>query len=461
MNPRVSRALESGWGLVARAARYLGPLLWDAIKYFWRLLIDTVGGLRILLMSWRARRNPARSADYIEQQTALRARRAARWTPWRELTATRRLEVRAAAAALALIVFVMARASWRDASQPAVSSPNAAQTNTEAGTPASQPPATVVPEVDVRHAVARFAADRQHISPGEWAVLRDVPVLERGPLGAWDDHALAFPVVLKENDARSRYRMWFRGCHLAVREFSCGVGHARSADGAIWEKASGPVFVPQDPSLQESLDEIAVVKAGGRYYLWYSVMADYFNERRRPAVYLATSVDGLRWNDEGQVLEGASENPPTIAHSVLHDGQRFHLWYVTSAKGEGRSPIRMLQHLASPDGKVWTAIGSTSLQEALSATVTPDIGRFTIQEVEGRGFRAYTYSSVLGALTSPDGTAWTKADIGVGPLKDWRKEGLEVQSLSGLLDDEGLWLWMDIRSTQENMRVGVAFRKGG
>jgi hypothetical protein len=46
--------IQSSWRFVVRAARYLGPLLWDTVKYIGRLSIDAVGGLRILLMSWRA-----------------------------------------------------------------------------------------------------------------------------------------------------------------------------------------------------------------------------------------------------------------------------------------------------------------------------------------------------------------------------------------------------------------------
>jgi hypothetical protein len=458
--------IQSSWRFVVRAARYLGPLLWDTVKYIGRLSIDAVGGLRILLMSWRARRNPARAAEYVERQARLRTRRTRRWAHWRELQGTRRMQVRGAAMALAMIAFAVARSSWSERFSPALPSSNAAIADSAAeASPGPSPVASSLPvaspeaTTDIRPLAAQFAADRQRIGRGEWAVVRDVPMLDRGALGAWDDHVVALPYVLKEDGAGSRYRMWFKGCHMAMREFSCGVGHARSADGIVWEKALEPVLVPQEPALQESLEEIAVVKAGGRYYLWYSVMADYFKDRRRASLHLATSADGLAWKEEGQVLEAANENPPTIAHSVLHDGQLFHLWYVTS-EGQGRSATRVLQHLSSPDGKTWRVVGDTSLKEALNTTLTPDLGRLTIKTAEGGGFRAYTYGSALGVLTSPDGTAWVKADIDAGPLKAWPKERVEVQSLSGHLDDEGLWLWMDTRPTQEHMRVGVAFRKG-
>jgi hypothetical protein len=464
MNPRVSRALGSSWRFLSRIARYFGPLLRDTGAYLARLSLDMIGGMRVLFLSWRTRRNPARSAAYLERRQALRARRTERWIPWRALTATRRLEIRAAGAAVLLIVWVTARASWGPPQPEVLVPPDAANAGAAAveapsdTAAATAPP--VVPVIDVRQVVATFAADRRRLLPGGWTELRDVPVLERGALGAWDDQLVAVPVVLKETGTTPSYRMWFRGCHMAMREFSCGVGHARSSDGVVWEKTPSPVFVPQDPSLQESLYQIAVVKTGGRYYLWYSVMADYFQERRRAALYLATSVDGLTFKDEGQVLEAASDNPPMIAHAVLHDGQRFHLWYVTSEKGEGLLPDRILQHQSSPDGKVWTTIGNTSLRDAFDTTLTPDLGHLTVDALPGGGFRAYLYDSVARVLTSVDGTTWTKGEADLGPLKAWSKQRVEVHSLSGLRDDEGLWLWMDVRSMPNDMRVAVVFQKG-
>ena len=458
MNLQVSRALESSGRFLARVARYLGPLLRDTGAYLWRLSIDAFGGLRILFMHWGARRNPARTAEYSDRQARLRLRRTERWRLWREVPSSRRMAIRGAAAVLASILFVVARGSWSNPSEPEESPSSPAATNAAFVESTNSPPSG--PVVDVRQAVARFTADRQRLGPGEWAVLREVPTLERGALGAWDDHVVAVPVVVRVDGAEARYRMWFRGCHMAMREFSCGVGHARSSDGVAWEKTAKPVFVPEDPQLQESLDEIAVVNAGGRYYLWYSVMADYFSGRRRAALYLATSVDGLAWKDEGQVVEAASENPPTIAPAVLHDGQRFHLWYVTSVPSGGRTPIRMLQHLSSADGKTWSDLGGTPLHEALNTVLTPDIRRIAVSTTEDGRYRAYTYDSSFGALTSADGTTWTKESFAAGPLTDWSKEGVEVHSISGLRDAEGLWLWMDIRSAPDNMQVGVAFQKG-
>lgn len=461
MNPRISRALDSSWRFVGRVARYLGPLLRDTGAYLWRLSLDTIGGLRILFMHWRARRNPGRTAEYVEQQAVIRARRVARWAPWRGLTATRRMEVRAAATVFAVIVFVVAGESWLP-SRPGAPSSNAPEAG-ESLRATDAPSPVTTPAIDVRQVVAGFDTARRRLGPGEWAVLREPLVLERGRLGQWDDLSIASPIVLKDEGRGRRYRMWYRGCRLAMREHSCGVGHATSRDGVVWEKAAEPVFVPGDPALRDNLEEIAVVKTGDRYYLWYSVMANAFSGRRRATLHLATSSDGLAWTDEGQVLEGTPGVTMIIQHSVFHDGQRFHLWYATKVADVSSY---FLQHLSSQDGKAWRDMGGTWLTD-LEGSLSFDAGRLLIQPREGGGFRAlFAYEPhrrppVLGSLVSQDGTTWTADSPTEDALRAWPTDDRGVQSLSAVSDAHGLWIWMELRSPRDEMQVGVAFRKAG
>jgi hypothetical protein len=458
------------WSVTVRLARYLGPLLRETVAYLWRLSLDAAGGVRILFMYWRARRNPASAGDYAGRQAQVRERRAARWAGWRELTATRRMEVRAAAVSLAAIALVTLRIWWGPRELAVYSSNSPAPDSGVAGTSASavQPAAdssaaTSAPAVDVRQVVARFAADRQHLRAGEWAVLAEPLVIERGPLGAWDDYAVSQPVVLRDDINGMPYRMWFRGCRMAMREYSCGVGHATSRDGIVWNKAPRPVHQPPDAMLREGLDEIAIVKAGGRYFLWYSVTADPFKGRKRPILHLATSSDGLAWVDEGRVMDGGNDFTPFLSHSVFHDGRTFHLWHVT--KVPETSPV--LQHFSSADGKTWTELGGTATED-LESRPSVAMGRLAIvTAVDGQFLGLFTHdpdwqaSAVLGSLSSPDGTTWTATNVDPDPLRAWSSQYLSVFSLSRVLDREGLWLWTGLRSLDGPMRVGLAFRKGG
>jgi hypothetical protein len=453
-------ALDSIWRFVGRVARYLGPLLWETAIYVWRLGLDAATGLRILFMHWRARRTPARASELAEQRAVLRARRAVRWVTWRDQTAARRMQVRAASVMLVSIALVVAREPGQHISRPDVVRPNAADAETAGGRPTVDARAgDVTPAVDVRQVVAGFAADRQRLRPGEWTLLRDPLVLERGRLGAWDDFSVASPLVIKDD---GRYRMWYRGCRQAMREHACAIGHATSSNGVVWEKSAEPVFVPGDPALRDNLEEIAVVKAGGRYFLWYSAMANPFSGRRRATLHLATSPDGLVWTDEGQVFEGQPAVTMIIQHSAFYDGQRFHLWY--AAKVADVSTYA-LQHLSSQDGKAWTEMGGTLLAD-LERSLTFESGRLLIRARDEGGFRAlFAYEPsrrppTLGVLASEDGTTWTTDVRTQEALRAWADDR-GIQSLSGVWDTDGLWIWMDVRSPRDEMEVDVAFRKAG
>jgi sucrose-6-phosphate hydrolase SacC (GH32 family) len=300
------------------------------------------------------------------------------------------------------------------------------------------------------------------LSSGAWKVL-DVPVLDRGKLGAWDDYRVASPVVIK--DADGRYRMWYLGCRLAMAEHLCGVGHASSTDGIVWEKNAQPVFVPPDALHQDNLEEIAVVKASGRYLLWYSVAAAAEAGRRHASVHLASSTDGWTWKAESQILEEPFEITPTIEHSVGHDGQRFHMWYVRGGETRHKSPL--LVHLSSSDGKAWEPSGETALW-SLQRDLLP-IGRLAVEQ-DGGNVRAYftralqaqqNRRKVIEALTSSDAANWTLQPVEPDPFADLPERNIRVRSLTTMRDGEGLWFWMTLSNGFTGReQIGVAFRRG-
>ena len=473
MSSRRPRAVRSIGHALISVGRYLGLLLWDTLVYLWRLLADLVSGMRFVWRRWQLRRRPEAAGEFETWRGSLRECRTARWAPWHALTLTRRLEVRAAATALALVAFVVARSWWLAPGVGSTDRPTDIAASAVTGTPGpadvKQPAASraAKPGDDAaaalaaaRKASAAFASERQRVESGQWAVVREASILEPGRLGDWDDFGLGSPFVMKDG---AGFRMWYRGCRMSMREYVCGIGHATSQDGVVWDRASAPVFTPADPLVREGLDEIVVAKAGGGYFLWYSVMANPVHGRKRAAVHLATSPDGLTWKDEGRVLDGANDHTVFIFHSVFHDGQTFHLWYATKVPDDS-SPV--LHHFSSSDGKGWTSLGGTRTAD-LDSRPSVAMGRLIIVAVAGGEFFAlFTHdpgsqaSKVLGALRSPDGTNWTATAIDSDPLTTWSKQHLSVASLSAAFDRDGLWLWAALRPENGPTRIGVAFRKG-
>lgn len=73
---------------------------------------------------------------------------------------------------------------------------------------------------------------RQSLSHLGTALLYPGAMVSRDRLNEWDDFKVGSPVVMDEGGSgrtwygaktSSRYRMWYRGCHFVVHEYTCGV----------------------------------------------------------------------------------------------------------------------------------------------------------------------------------------------------------------------------------------------
>jgi hypothetical protein len=304
-----------------------------------------------------------------------------------------------------------------------------------------------------------FERARDHASPAQWVLFPGNPVLSRGALDAWDDFKVGSPVVLREGGPlRKRFRMWYRGCHFIGEEYACGVGSATSRDGIVWEKSSGPVLVPEDPIDRERLRTVALLRAGDRYYLWYSVDTDIHTER--PAIIvLATSEDGTAWKVAGPVMSAVRAGTTHIELSALHDGKRFHLWYVDAATPGGKPA---LLHVTSPDGRQWQIAGSTSIDDLGfnpgRVWVVPDgrggyLGHFAYGRFDQR------QKGLFGSLESSDGNRWRLRDEDSKLRLTLLENGVIADAPAVLSDGDGLWMWFVLRPQDGAEAIGAAFMK--
>jgi beta-xylosidase len=127
-------------------------------------------------------------------------------------------------------------------------------------------------------------------------------VVTKGPLGSFDEVAVADPYVIRVGD---QFYLYYLGQDKAKRQ---RLGVARSKDGVSWEKLrSNPILDMGEVGAfdENGLGEPAVWSSGGSYWMLYTGRDR--GERRR--IGLAKSADGVHWAREPNFKPIAGDQP--------------------------------------------------------------------------------------------------------------------------------------------------------
>jgi sucrose-6-phosphate hydrolase SacC (GH32 family) len=165
------------------------------------------------------------------------------------------------------------------------------------------------------------------------------PVLGPGPVGAWDERAVADPYVIR---IEPYFYLYYLGQDRAARQ---RIGVARSRDGVRWEKLRSNPVVEMDEE-EAGIGEPAVWQSDGFYWMLYTVRD--FAENRY--LRLARSTDGVRWTRLAVQYKGTQAwNSKVICDpTVVVEGGRILVWF-----GGG--------DVASPDENLHGQIGFATL----------------------------------------------------------------------------------------------------
>jgi Glycosyl hydrolases family 32 N-terminal domain len=143
----------------------------------------------------------------------------------------------------------------------------------------------------------------QYGSPARIArLLKDPIVIGPGPLGSFDEYAVADPYAIRVGDY---FYLYYLGQDKARRQ---RLGVARSVDGVKWEKLrSNPILEMGEVGAfdENGLGEPAVWSSGGSYWMLYTGRDR--GERRR--IGLAKSSDGVHWAREQNFKPIAGDQP--------------------------------------------------------------------------------------------------------------------------------------------------------
>jgi sucrose-6-phosphate hydrolase SacC (GH32 family) len=172
--------------------------------------------------------------------------------------------------------------------------------------------------------------ERKHIGLARRAsrwIKEPAPVLDYGPVGSFDERAVADPYVLRVGPY---FYMYYLGQDRAIRQ---RIGLARSTDGVHWQKHRANPVLDLDTDIEAGLGEPAVWQSDGYYWMLYTVRN--FDETRYLA--LARSTDGVHWTRTPARYFGAqSWNSKVICDpSVIVDGGTIKVWF---GGGDAASP---------------------------------------------------------------------------------------------------------------------------
>jgi len=264
------------------------------------------------------------------------------------------------------------------------------------------------------------------------------PVLENGDPGSWESEGVGFPTVLLLNNV---YHMWYGG----IAETALEIGHATSDDGINWIKD------PENPVLEKgesgSWDDVRVyipevVHDGNKFHMWYvGAGTDEY-----PGY--ATSEDGSNWTKiEGKPtieLNGEPFQQRVSIPAVIYDGQLFHMWSHSSGLSD-------IYYATSANGSDWT-ISPESPVMVGGGPGEWDNPRMQISSAfligdtihlcyAGGGF--YTWRT--GYATSPDGITWIKDThnpvLNYGGLEEWDQMYVAFGSLMYDESENTLKMW--------------------
>jgi hypothetical protein len=251
---------------------------------------------------------------------------------------------------------------WRRLGRLSLDTSAAPWAVTHAALPVASPRGSDEFEVllSLRDGEGRARIGRTRLSMGDQprlAPLEAAPILDLGPLGAFDDSGVTTSCLVHDRGRRLLfYTGWSRGVTVP---FYLAAGLAVS-DGGPFERLSlAPLFdrTPDDPFLTASP---FVLVDDDRWRMWYVSATEWRQGPDGPRHYYniryAESQNGLEWTRPGSVcLNYASASEHAFARpSVVRDGDRYRMWFAV------RGERYRIAYASSIDGVHWTRADTES-----------------------------------------------------------------------------------------------------
>ncbi len=165
-------------------------------------------------------------------------------------------------------------------------------------------------------------------------------VIDVGENGSWDSKSVAYPFVLKDENApeSERYKMWYSGRGLTGEAEAVGgryrIGYASSPDGLHWAKF-GPVFDLNSYELHH-IDPTIIQQFSGFYQMWFNVL----DEDRGRLIKYAESSNGYDWtvfySPAFFVDTNRDSKSDIYTTTVLREGAVYRMWFSPNTLPESK-----------------------------------------------------------------------------------------------------------------------------
>lgn len=195
--------------------------------------------------------------------------------------------------------------------------------------------------------------------PQRVVYVHDRPVLEPGPIGAFDEHGVMAQWCVRRDETVFLYYLgWSRRIDIP---YSNWIGLAISEDGGITFRKAFP-----GPILDRTRDEIFsgtglfALPEGAGYRGWYVKGLGWTDIggrlEERYLITETTSENGLDWTRGGDIVVAPAHDQEAMTRPVvLKIGDRWHMWYCKRSLIDFRdgSGAYRIGYAVSEDGRSW------------------------------------------------------------------------------------------------------------
>ncbi len=292
------------------------------------------------------------------------------------------------------------------------------------------------------------------------------PVLEPGPAGAWDSSDVLNPSVIRWKNGYLNVYSGFDG-----RAWNTGI--ADSGDGEHWTKRGqvlSPEGAGWESSYIAANG--AAIADGGRIRYYYQGGGHGGQDGPAPQIGLAESSDGARFIKHAQPVLAAGpymswDERGVSDPYVIRAGGRFYLFYT----GLDRARRQRLGVAESSDGLIWTRLRSNPVLElgGFGEFDENGLGEPAVWASHGYYWMLYTGRDRaerrrVGLARSEDGVHWMKLRLVISGAGGWDSMVVCDPTVESIRDGVRVWFGGgDVARPDERIhgRIGLGVLRAG